>query len=500
MTTFIALMPVPYAAATAQTPIAAKNPPAASASQSQSSSEWQALKIAGDAAALRGNLADAEEKYRAALASAEKLKDNKAVLSCLTPLANCLAAQGNKIADEEPLRQKAVTLAEKTFGVASPQFAAKLAELADLQARKGETGLAGETTDRAVKILGGSEDKFPLEMATCYQAIGERQVATHSLGLADDSLKKALDLRSTKLPANDLLVLDTCRRYADLLNQLARKDEANKLQERIVLARAEAPGGDSTATPDASKSDASKPDASKPDPSKLILAKLVSEAKDASKAGDQGKAVTCWKAVVEAAEKSGAKDGRLPYALVHLGDAYKMQGSNDEATALYKRAIDLGQQPGAPKSLGVVRSISRLASIELQKKNSAAAASLFTRALALEDEQNAPDALVAGTLQKMISACMMAQDNAHVELAAKRLIALADKIGGPVGNMQKSMATAMLGSVYMKSGRMGEGMQLMKSMSHMPRTNPADFANTAKDTYAADEVLYDKSEEASFLN
>lgn len=501
-TAFLALVPLPCAAGTVQTPVGAKASQPVTVSQAQATSQWQSAKSAGDAAVLRGSLPDAEEKYHAALSAAEKSKDNKGIVSCLTSLANCLAAQPNRISDEEPLRQRAADLAEKTIGATSPQFAGTLAGLADMQARKGESGLAEENTDRATKILGESDEKYPLEMATCYQAIGQRQVAIHTLGLADDSFKKALDLRSAKLPANDILVLETCRCYADLLKQLDRNDEAKKLQDRIVLARAEAPAGNISVASGATTSSTSTESAksAKTDESKPILAKLVNEAKDASKAGDPAKAVTSWKAVVEAAEKSGAKDGRLPYALVHLGDAYHAQGSNEEAAVLYKRAIDMGEQQGAAKALGMVRSVSRLASIELQKKNSAEASRLYIRALALEDDQNAPDVIVAGTLSKMIAACMMAQDNAHVEVAAKRLIALADKIGGPAAEMQKRTAVAMLGSVYIKSGHMSEGVQLMKSMSHMPKTNPADFANAAKESLAAEDAIYDKSEEATFLN
>ncbi len=289
-------------------------------------------------------------------------------------------------------------------------------------------------------------------------------------------------------------------RYADLLKQLGRKDEAKKLQDRITLAKAEAPslgastggtpGGNTAAAPKEVKADKGKP----------ALAKLVSEAKDPSNTGDKVKAITCWKAVVQEAEKSEAKDGRLPYALVHLGDAYRMQGSDEEAVALYKRAMEIREKEGATKSLGMVRNITRLANMELQKKNSVEASRLFIRALDLEDQQNAPDAIVAATLQNMITTCTSVQDNAHAEQAAKRLIPLAEKIGGATGNMQKRMAVTMLGVIYMKSGRMNEGMQLMRSMSNMPKPNKEDFADTMKHTFTADEAIYDKSEEASFLN
>ena len=487
----LALSNLPCQAGAVKAPAGAKKVPAPQAA-SPASSEWMASKKAGDLAIISGD-SGAEAKYSAALSLAEKAKDNKALLVCLSALANCLASNRGRIADEEPLRQSALDLAQKTCGTASPQYAATLAAMSDYLARRGDIGQAEEKSEKAMAILGQSEDKFPLEMATCYQAVAERQIAVGTPGLADGSIKKALELREAKLPANDVLVLLTCRRYSELLKQLGRKDEASKLDERIALARAEAPT--STA------SVASSPKAAaKPDKNKDVFLKLLSDAKEADKSGDSAKSLACWKLVVQEAEKASPADARLPYALVHLADACAGQKQKDEASALYKRALDMREKMGATNTLGAVRNLSRMAGMVLQNKNAAEADKLYSKALAIEDQLSAPDLIQAITLQNLLSTGMMTNDNGKVEQVAKRLMTVADKLGGAFGGMQKRSALAMLGMVYMKSGRLNEGMNLMKSMPQSDRLNNDEVTKAVKEAYATDETLVDKAEEASFIN
>jgi tetratricopeptide (TPR) repeat protein len=470
-----------------------------------SNAEWQTLIRAGDAALTGGNFEEAKTKYEEALASAEKLKDDKAVITCLTALSNCVATQDNQTADEQPLRERALELAKKTYGATTPQYASALAELADLKARQGDISTASDDTDRALAILGQSEEKYPLEMATCYQALANRQMSEGTPALADDSFKKALSLRTANLAANDPALLDTCKRYTKVLKQLGRKEEASKLEARVTSAASAASGGSTAAGSATAGSSASIPStagsktASKNNDNNIaVFSKLLNDAKEADKAGDSDKTSSAWKLVVDQAEKLGAKDARLPYALVHLADAYRAQKKEDEAIALLKRAQEIREQQSATKTLGMARNLSRLAIIELQNKNYSEAERLFSKALELEDQQGAPDLIVAVTLQYVLMTSMAAKDQAKTEEMGKRLLPLAEKEGGTFGQMQMRMAAGSLGAMYMKSGRMNEGMQLIRSIAQLPRPNQADVANSAKESYAAVDVLFDKAEEATF--
>jgi hypothetical protein len=506
----LSFSPLPSVAASGQQATATKLKMATpSPHKSTVAAEWQTLRKAGDSGLVRGNFEDAKTKYDAALASAEKLKDDKAIISCLTAVSNCLAWQDNQTADEQPLRERALELAKKTYGATAPQYAEALAQMADLKAREGDISTASDDTDRALGILGQSEERYPLEMATCYQAVANRQMSEGTPALADDSFKKALNLRGAKLAANDPVLLDTCKRYANVLKQLGRKDEANKLQERVTSAAAVAPTastegasattGSSAGSPStAIGKTATKNSDNNNNNNNAVFLKLLNDAKEADKAGGQDKASNSWKLVVDQAEKLGAKDPRLPYALVHLADSYAAQKNKDEAATLLKRAQEIREQQGATKTLSMARNVSRLANIELQNKNYSEAERLFSKALELEDQQNASESIVAATLQNLLSASMLAKDQAKAEETGKRLLPLSEKEGGPIGQMHMRMAAGSVGSIYMKSGRMNEGMQLLKSISRLPRTDESAFAKTAKESYAANEALFDKAEEAQF--
>lgn len=195
--------------------------PAQEIQKAPANKEWMKLKAAADTLSLNGNNNDAQTQYQSALDNAEKSTDQNAIITCLIALSNCLAAQENKFSEELPLRIKAKELSEKVYGAQSVQFAERLADLADLYARKGEIEQAREYTDQAQQILGQSDDKNPLGMAACYQSLASRQIAAGTFGLAEEPLKKAVDLRSKNLSANDPLMISTLRRYSDLLKKWA---------------------------------------------------------------------------------------------------------------------------------------------------------------------------------------------------------------------------------------------------------------------------------------
>jgi hypothetical protein len=103
----------------------------------------------------------------------------------------------------------------------------------------------------------------------------------------------------------------------------------------------------------------------------------------------------------------------------------------------------------------------------------------------------------ANAAQILLSACMMNKDMSKAEETAKRLLQIADKLSGPSAEMKKHMATAMLGGIYMQTGRRNEGMELMKSLGKMSRDNAA-YADLVKQEYATLEKTVDASEEAGF--
>lgn len=445
---------------------------------------------AGDLARVQGKDAAAQASYHSAMEQSEKNKDDKSLIAAMAAIADCMVADRTQLGDEEALRQKTAALAEKAYGAGSPQYALRLAQWADAAARRGDIAGAEASTDKAMNILGSDDQKYPQEMAACYEATAARQISLGTMGLAVGSYAKAYELLSAKFPTDNLHVLDCCRRYADVLKLLDRKDEAAALEKQIASAR--------NVTVSAAPLVSTKP--VKANDAKALFDKLVGDAKAALRAEDKEKSLTCWKLVVEQAEKMGTTDGRLAYALVHLGDCNHALGKNEEAARLYRKAMDIRGENKAGLTLGMVRNVSRLAAVEMSSKNVAEADKLYTQALDIEDQVSAPDTVKAITLQNLMSSGMMAQNNNKVEQSARRLIEIAGKQDGPLGTMQKSMATAMLGAVYMKSGRLNEGMALMKNMGQMQRPDPQQSTDAMKQSYLAQEAIFDKSEEEAFIN
>ncbi len=448
--------------------------------------DWQKSTQAGRSALKAGNLAEAEVKLQAASATAEKLKDKQLMIESLNLLADCHDKLQN-YEQEQVDRRLALKLARETSGETGPQTAEQMALLGSLLAKQGAVGEARTLLDQAMELVGKLGQAHPLEQAWCYLALGRTQIAEGVPGLADDSFKKALELREAKLGAKNELVLDTMSEYATLLEQLDRKDEAKKLQEKVTLAHATAAAtagstGASTAAPGAS-----------------LFKKYIATARDAEAKGDRQTAIANWKLALSETEKSTAKDGRAAFVLVHLADQYLYNKETAEAQALYKRGIEMREQASATDTLGMARNLLRLATLYTGKSDYAESNRLLSRALAIEDRCGASDLLLSNTLQYLCSGCVAGKDFAQAEAACKRLISVAGSMQSPTAVMKKNMGTGMLVSIYMQTGRMAEGASMAKDLSGaFAQAKSNDLTAAYQADYNAVEKQVDESEEKVF--
>lgn len=455
--------------------------PAAGASQR---SDWQKMLQAGKLALKAGNLADAETKLQSASNAADKLKDKQSMIESLNLLAECRDKLQN-YEQEQADRRQALKLSRELSGESSPQTAEQMALLGGLLAKQGAVGEARTLLDQAMEIVGKLGSANPLEQAWCYLALGRTQIAEGVPGLADDSFKKALELRVAKLGEKNDLVLETMTEYASLLDQLDRKDEAKQLQEKVTLARATA----STATGSTSS----------PAVGGSPFKKYISTARDAEAKGDKQSAIANWKLALAEAEKSGAKDSRAAFVLVHLADQYQLNKETAEAQALYKKGIEVREQAKATDTLGMARNLMRLATLYLGKGNYTESNQLLARALSIEDKCGASDLLVSNTLQNLCSGCVAGKDLGKGEEACKRLISVAGRMQSPTAAMKKNMGTGMLVSIYMQTGRMSEGASLAKDLSGAyGQANSSNLTAAYQADYNAVEKQVDESEEIAF--
>ncbi len=113
---------------------------------------WEALNAAGLEAYQRGDYAEAEKQWGAALKAAEEFgsKDPRLATS-LNNLAGLYHAQGRD-ADAEPLYERALEIMEKTLGSAHPNMAILLENMADFYKQIGRMDDAKRLEERAKGI------------------------------------------------------------------------------------------------------------------------------------------------------------------------------------------------------------------------------------------------------------------------------------------------------------------------------------------------------------
>ncbi|MCW5823302.1 MAG: tetratricopeptide repeat protein [Cyanobacteria bacterium TGS_CYA1] len=437
---------------------------------------------------LQAKFGAAETKLKAILAETEKSSDQKMVLESLRALhlLGLTYERQQRIQDAEPLRQKALDLAKKTFGDKSAAYAQALADMGSLHALKGDVALAWQNNDQAQAIIDKAQGDNNLEKAAVNLAIARTRQSERSLGLADDFFKKALEEtvagsnkgenKETDSPAT-LLV---CQEYALMLEKMDRKDEAKKLSERVTLAK--------TLTPSTTPMviDA-----------KAGLNKLIADAKKVEDAGDVDKTIESWKSTIAAIEKANVKDQRLAYCLVHLGSVLIEKKNYSEAQAILKKALDVRKNCSAPQNAGMARNLRRIGDCYMLEKNWQDATNFLVQAFEAEEAYGADDATKNTTLNKLASSCLQAKDFKRGENACRQILVLVEKSDSPAKPMKKMMATSMLAGMMMQSGRMQEGMQLMQNMAgsgaQMNQQNTQEYTAALKAEW--DEVEK-KSEEA----
>jgi hypothetical protein len=417
---------------------------------------WSTILKKAFQANISGRTDEAYSQYRAAVAAAEKDGDSKGIILCLGALADFLDSR-DILPDQERLRKRALELSEKKFGPESPEYAQQLARLGAWEARSKAPGLGRSNIERAAAILGESDSKHPSQKASYYIARAHLLIAEGSLAAADECFKKGLSMQESSFSPAHPVALKTCREYAVLLDRLGRKAEADAMRQRVNNARLVQTGA--TAAAD-----------------KGAFLKAVQSGKAADLAGQRAAGIAAWKQAVAEAEKRPDLDNELPFALLRLGDEYRSASRINDAQKLYRRSRRLREVAGNNNTLGMARNLERLALCANAQKSWAEAESLLKQALEIEQKVQASDQIVATTMESLLPACMANKDTKEAELIARQLLAISARQTGAAAANNKRMAAGVLGSIYIQSGRVDEGMKLMKEVSSTP-ADPDAYKN-----------------------
>jgi hypothetical protein len=127
---------------------------------------WEQLTTEADQAAKQGNSAEAEAKYKAAMAEAGKLGEtDPATARSISNMADFYYAQGDgERADE--LYSGALALKEKALGMEHKDLARDLIGLGKVSAKKGDYAEAETRFKRAESILVKANEPVPDDLKT----------------------------------------------------------------------------------------------------------------------------------------------------------------------------------------------------------------------------------------------------------------------------------------------------------------------------------------------
>lgn len=469
------------AAAPSPTPApAAKSQPAGAAGKSCTAA--LILIGQGDAAALGGNLGEARKSFKAALDAAQADGDKKTTVLCLDRVAG-LHSDPTAAAEEEQLRQKALDTAKQAFGADSAQAAMEMAQLAGCYGRKGAIGEARSTLDAARAILDRAGGDHALQNGVYWLNEASLQTSQNLPAMAEETLQKACALLSTDESGKYYLAA-ALSEQATVLEQMERKSDAQKVREKLALLRG-------TAT--APSTDAAAPAGN------TAFDNYVKMAQAAVLKADRETAMTNWKLALAEAEKGSESDGRQAFVLVHLGDEYAFKMQAPEALAMYRKGLELREKTGATRDLGMARNLNRLAKMAIGKQDYPGAEALLTKALGIEEACDAGDSIIADTLTALNTTYMMEKNASKSEGVCKRLLSIANK--GTVGNaaVLKATCTATLGGLLMQTGRLQEGLEMMKQIgTGATQMAPAVIAKQSFDELVKVEQIVDAAEEKAF--
>lgn len=440
------------------------------------------LMAQGDASAIGGNLEEARQSYKAALDAAQADGDKKTAVFCLDRLAGT-KKDPTTAAEEEQLRQQAVDLAKQAFGAAGAQTAMQMAQLAGCWGRKGAIGEARTTLDAARAMLDKAGGDNQLQNGVYWLNEAALQTAQNLPAMAEETLQKSCALLSGD-DSGKFYLAAALSEQAAALEQMDRKSDAQKIREKLALLRGTATApGTTSGTPAGN----------------TAFDNYVKLAQSAVLKADRDTAMTNWKLALAEAEKGNQLDGRQAFVLVHLGDEYALKMQAPEALAMYRKALELREKTTATRTLGMARNLNRLAKMAIAKQDYPGAEALLIKALGIEEALDAGDSIIAETLTALNTTYMMERNSQKSEGVCKRLLTIANK--GTVGNaaILKTTCTATLGGLMMQTGRLQEGLEMMKQISSgAGKTPPAVAAKQSFDELVKVEQIVDEAEQKAF--
>jgi tetratricopeptide (TPR) repeat protein/CHAT domain-containing protein len=405
------------------------------------SDSWESQNSAGEAAYQRGDYAEAEQHFAAALEIAEEFgADDPRVATSLNNQAVLYQTQG-RYADAEPLFRRALAIREKVLGPEHPHVATSLNNLALLYHHQSRYAEAEPLFKRALVIWEKALGPEHPDVATSLNNLALLYHAQGRYAEAEPLWKRALAIREKALGPEHPDVATSLSSLAGLYYAQGRYAEAEPLWKRALAIREKALGPEH---PDVATS--------------LNNLALLYHAQ-----GRYAEAEPLYKRALAIWEKVlGPEHPDVANSLSNLAALYADQGRHGEAEPLWKRALAIREKALGPEHPDVANSLNNLAGLYRAQGRYAEAEPLYKRALAIREKALGPEHPDVGTSLNNLGELYRAQGRyAEAEPLYKRALATGEKLLGPE---HPDVATSLnnLAALYWAGGRYAEAEPLFK--------------------------------------
>jgi CHAT domain-containing protein/Tfp pilus assembly protein PilF len=277
----------------------------------------------------------------------------------LNEVVNKLYGEG-KFREAIPLAEQALRLREKALGLAHPDVAECLVNLADLYRKQDAYGRAEPLYVRALEIREKALGLRHLDVATTLASLALLYNAQGAYGKSEPLLVRALDIREKLLGPEHPEVAESLSNLANLYSAQAAYAKAESLFVRALEIREKALG------PTHRDVAASL--------NELGIFYIVQ--------GAYGRAQPFLVRALDIFEKVlGPKHPDLATSVNNLGMLYQAQGAYEKAEPFFVRSLEIGEKALGPTHRDVADSLNSLAGLYLAQGAYEKAGPLFVRAL-----------------------------------------------------------------------------------------------------------------------
>ncbi len=416
--------------------------------QPVSSAEPDWTKLLEDASKLRqeGKNLEAVKAYESALKDIDATnsieeQDPQKVL-VLLPLADILSKDKIRAAESESLYRRALVICESAYGPDDAKVGAILARLASLASEQRRLSEAESFLSRAISISEKTLKSDDPKLAQLRIQLGALYFRMHKSSLALEQFKQAEQVFEKTYGQNDGNVADALEFQSLVYRQVHEFAKAESLLDRVIAINEKngaepklAASLESLGTVYVSQGKYSE--AEDPLQKALALTEKIYGARSKSFAtvlesqalleismGNYARSQRHAKEALSILEEKNGKDSTLLLSSLRiLASSYLLERREEDAAATLERMLVLQQKGSGLSTTEITFTLSKLAELEMRRKNFQRAEELYRKSLAKDVKAYGDESPIVASDQSNLAAALEAQGK-NPEAAELRAAAL----------------------------------------------------------------------------